>query len=90
MHLWLSALVFPYIACGCVSLLLFSHPLIWHAGMNKQAVPRKDTTSTNLQLLAKDNATTARKISLELRMDDQTAARKNSVAAIACEGMQGV
>lgn len=54
--------------------------------MNKQAVPlamRKASVDT----LLTEAITTNRKNSLDLRMDDNTAVRKNSMAAIACEGM---
>jgi hypothetical protein len=45
--------------------------------MNKQAVPKNIT-----ETIASSN----RKISLELRMDNETAPRKNSMAANANEG----
>lgn len=60
--------------------------------MNKQAVPRKISMEQALSgshLLPEASTTVPRKNSMELRMEDKTAARKNSMAATACEGTYG-
>lgn len=63
------------------------------AGVNKQAVPAGIHKISMEQHLASQDSeqltiesTASRKNSLDLRMDDNTGTRKNSMAAIACEG----
>ena len=67
---------------------IVSYYVFSSAGMNKQAVPKNVT-----EILNRENKTetlanaSSRKNSMDLRMDDETATRKNSVAANANEGI---